>query len=917
MGTASLTVLRNGPTGRTYDVAISVVGGTASDPGDYTLDTGPILQFGATDQNQTVNFTLQDDGLEEAGGETVVLQATWFNPETGEQTTTGTLTINDPGTGDPDGDPDNGGGNNNGGGLAEISVGSAQPAVVMEGEKIVLNVTRSPGSVGIVDVNYSLSGTAIAGVDYAGGSSGTLRFTAAISRPIEINTINDIDVVDGDKTLILTLTGASNASVSSTANSASATIEDNDVAGNRTPLANPDSGTVSLIDTSVGGVNGGTGYFGDGTFDVLANDSDLDSGDTLTLASIAPLDGFGGLGTADIQQGQIFATFQQCGLYKFTYTIEDQHGAAASSILAVNATGDGNCPSSGVGGEPQPDPVLVATISNAATVTEGGSLSFPVSLSRTYPAGVQVVWNVTSGASDVSTSSGVLIFNVGDPLTKSIVLDTIDNGLVEGSRSVAVALSASSANATLGNPSSATGAVNDNDSHPAFSISDAGIQLEGNSLVYTVNKIGSSTGTYSVDYAIALTSAQPDDIGSVAMNGTLTFGSSTSSQSITVPVNDDAVWEQAEVVTVSLSNPSGGATIADGSAFGQIQNNDGQPIINIFNVTDSETAGSVNVTIFLQGGTSVPVTVGYTTVDGSATAGSDYTATSGSVTIQPGSYDATVSIPIIDDNDVESPETFGVNVTSTVNAVTVSSGINANNPNKGSNGTVTINSEDVQDVPVYTYSGVSWSGVCSGSGTTGTEYGSYTQYCTLSPSGASCGTQTLSTSRSCSIPQTNVWSCGSWGSWQGACGGTQTRYRTCTCTQSPSGNSCGSNTESSTRTCNIRTYSNGSVSWGACSSSGTRTGTYTRYCTWSPSGSSCGTSTHTTSGSCTPSYTYSWSTGSWSAWQCTGTGNIQERSRSATCIRSDGASVSGGFCGSAPSTYQTRTNDFCSGQFEF
>lgn len=904
-GGVALVVSRSGPTGRAYDVEFSVVGGTASAGADYSVTTSGALEFGPTDTQKSIAFTLVNDGAPEAGGETIDVQVKWFNPENGEQTGDGTLTIYDPGAspGSGGGSGSGGLGGNNNTGSTEISINPQSP-IVTEGQQMVFEVSRSSGSSSTATVDYTLSGSAIAGIDYAGGTSGTLTFYYDNStKEIVVNTINDIDVVDGDKTLTLTLTGTNNATLGANV-SATGTIRDNDVAGNRSPLANPDSGTVNVISEPLIG----PGYFGEGTFNVLANDSDLDSGDTISLVSVAPLAGFTGQGTVSVYQGQVFATFRQCGLYKFTYIVEDQHGASASSILSVNATGDGSCPSSGNGGEPQPDPIPVATIANAATVNEGDSLAFPVTLDQSYPAGVQVVWNVTTGAADVATASGVLAFNVNEPLTQNIVLDTIDNGLIDGNKSVTVALSNSSANATIGSPSTATGAINDNDSHPAFSITDAGFQYEGADLVYTVLKPGSSGLTYTVDYSIDLANSEAADINPSSMSGTLTFGPSTSSQTIIIPTVDDSDWEQAETIYVNLSNPTGGATIADGQGYGQIQNNDGTPIINIFNNGVAEDAGSVTMTIFLQGGTQVPVTVNYATADGTAIAGSDYVATSGSVTIQPGVFDATVSIPIINDTEVEPQENFSLNVTSAVNARTVSSGINAANPNKGSNANININSEDVADTPTYSDGPISWSGVCNGSGTTGTEYGSYTRYCTLSPSGTSCGTQSLTASRSCQIPQTNNWSCGSWGSWQGACGGTQTRYRTCTCTQSPSGNSCGSNTESDTRTCNVQTYSNGPVTWGACSSSGTRTGTYTRTCTWSPSGSSCGTSTHSTSGTCTPSYTYSWSTGSWSTWQCSGVGYIAERWRSATCVRSDGATVSGSYCGSSPSTYQTQSD---------
>ena len=54
----------------------------------------------------------------------------------------------------------------------------------------------------------------------------------------------------------------------------------------------------------------------------------------------------------------------------------------------------------------------------------------------------------------------------------------------------------------------------------------------------------------------------------------------------------------------------------------------------------------------------VPVTVAYSTADGTAVAGSDFTATSGTVTFAPGATKAEVSVAVIGDATTESSETF-------------------------------------------------------------------------------------------------------------------------------------------------------------------------------------------------------------------------------------------------------------------
>ena len=64
-----------------------------------------------------------------------------------------------------------------------------------------------------------------------------------------------------------------------------------------------------------------------------------------------------------------------------------------------------------------------------------------------------------------------------------------------------------------------------------------------------------------------------------------------------------------------------------------------------------------------------PVAVAYATADGSATAGSDYTATSGTLTFDPGETAKTVSVPVLDDAHDEGEETLTLRLSAATGAV--------------------------------------------------------------------------------------------------------------------------------------------------------------------------------------------------------------------------------------------------------
>ena len=121
-----------------------------------------------------------------------------------------------------------------------------------------------------------------------------------------------------------------------------------------------------------------------------------------------------------------------------------------------------------------------------------------------------------------------------------------------------------------------------------------------------------------------------------------------------------------EAVTVTLSpSPACGATGAvcteDGRTFTtalatQIQ---GPPGLT---VADAEVEEAANATlafaVTLSRAPSGTVTVGYATSDGTATAGSDYTAASGTLTFAAGETAKTVSVPVLDDAHDEGSETL-------------------------------------------------------------------------------------------------------------------------------------------------------------------------------------------------------------------------------------------------------------------
>ncbi len=86
------------------------------------------------------------------------------------------------------------------------------------------------------------------------------------------------------------------------------------------------------------------------------------------------------------------------------------------------------------------------------------------------------------------------------------------------------------------------------------------------------------------------------------------------------------------------------------------------PVLNFSaaQYTVAENAGNATITVIRSGVVSVPVTVNFATANGTATAGSDYTAASGTLSFAANELQKTFNVPITDDSAVESSETVSL-----------------------------------------------------------------------------------------------------------------------------------------------------------------------------------------------------------------------------------------------------------------
>jgi ribosomal protein L35AE/L33A len=325
-----------------------------------------------------------------------------------------------------------------------------------------------------------------------------------------------------------------------------------------------------------------------------------------------------------------------------------------------------------------PDAPQAATISiGDVTVTEGDTgattASFTVTLSELSTNTVTVDYATADGSAaapgDYSAVSGTLTF-LPDETTQTVSADVNGDTLDEDDETFTVELS-NPANATI-DDGEGVGTITDDDPVPAVSIGNATV-TEGNTgtvmATFTATLDAPSGRTVTVDYATSDgTATAPADY--LAAGGTVTFLPNQTSQPVSVTVNGDTLDEANETYLVTLSNATN-ATILDSQGLGTITDDDTPPTVSVDNVTVTEgNSGNVNATfdVSLSTASGQAASVNYAAADGTATAPTDYAATSGTVHFAAGETTKQVTVIVHGDTLDETNETFTLNLSNATNA---------------------------------------------------------------------------------------------------------------------------------------------------------------------------------------------------------------------------------------------------------
>ena len=334
-----------------------------------------------------------------------------------------------------------------------------------------------------------------------------------------------------------------------------------------------------------------------------------------------------------------------------------------------------------------PMPTISVT---GAKVTEGAAGStakavFGLDLSAPSASPVTVAWRTVDGTalagSDYGAASGTVTFPAG-VTHQEVAVSVTGDALVEGNETFSLALSAPSG-ATLATQT-ATGTIVDDDTatvSQGVSVSFAVTSDWGSGFQGEIKLVNGGTTPiagwklgFTAPWGIA-SAWNATLLGTAAVTGGTRFTVGDAGWNASVPVGASVSFGFTGSGSVPRSTPTdwtlngqplggsggGGGTVAPPP-----------PSLSVTGGSVVEGAAGTTAkapfTIALSAASTTPVTVAWTTADGTAKAGSDYVASSGTVTFPAGSTSQQVAVAILGDAIVETSESFTLTLSTPVGA---------------------------------------------------------------------------------------------------------------------------------------------------------------------------------------------------------------------------------------------------------
>lgn len=517
-------------------------------------------------------------------------------------------------------------------------------------------VTRIGNLAANLLVNYMLSGTAVAGVDYNALPGTVLLPAGQATATIAVTPIND-SLAEGDETMVATLTSSPAYNVGNPGEACVVILDDElptvTLSASDATAAEPGTDTAAFTFTRTGSTTdpltvlfdvSGTALNGV-DYAAIPSSIEIPAGTNSLVVPITALDD-----TVREKPEQIILVLKESPNYN--------RGTTATQTVTINDDDVGGT----VG--------VRFAMASSSGMENATTVQIPVVLSTNSSSSVSVGYTVVGGTAasgqDYSLSSGTLTFAANET-TKSILFSVTDDALAEPNETIVVNL-LNPSNAMLDSLTSHTYTIVDNDASGNVTISAVtpnGSEA-GSQGLFRISRSGSTSADLTVLFQVTGTASSPSDYQPLGNFCIIPAGQSSVNLAVT-PV-DDSIPEPPETVTVELVSAAGGRIGSPSTATVTIADNDsadGLPIVSV--VADDPVAAEPGAdtglfVISRDRGTNAPLTVNFT-VGGTAASSVDYDSVGTMATIPAGAWSVPVSLVPRDDTTLEGNETVVLTLT--------------------------------------------------------------------------------------------------------------------------------------------------------------------------------------------------------------------------------------------------------------
>jgi hypothetical protein len=309
-------------------------------------------------------------------------------------------------------------------------------------------------------------------------------------------------------------------------------------------------------------------------------------------------------------------------------------------------------------------------------ITRSGDVSAPLTVYYAF-SGNQATGVMALHGIDFEALPGSVTIPAGQTQASVTVIPRNDM-LGEGPEQAMMHLGAAATNYRVSGASSAVVEILDRAADlPFVDVAVQGTATEGGSSTFRLTLRGGS-GTSAINVAYTLTGSATSADYTLSGSGNTTTGASVTlangaivTKDITINATNDPDSEDMETVVLTLTPNTSFQTYGP-STVATMQIRDTNNANTVFVSAQAGTGGGTTASessppsplrfwVVRTGSTTNALTVNYT-LGGTATAGSDFTALPGSVTIAAGSASANVDVALINDTEVEGTETLVLNL---------------------------------------------------------------------------------------------------------------------------------------------------------------------------------------------------------------------------------------------------------------